>query len=309
MDRNELVEKRNRLAELSVLQDTIKILAAEIKNNELDAEFLLNKYQDKARMRESLSKDFLYSAVMKIRGKYRSELAGLTEEMEKTRLEYNNLVRKIKEQNAEYEDLKSKETMLSRERNDFIEEMKRREEILAKSTNSEVLVEYRKLKSDQELLNAQISQIDKIVELAKRIINTADRTIHNINMSNLSKIRSQYQRTRGNRGERITLTPEYKTSDRSAEYIERISYQIKDLKKMITDARAFDNSPYSSVLESILSQLNKMNTIINDCDYVRMLRKKIEETVEIFNNLKSKNHEQISNIDLRIHDMIISGVH
>ena len=30
MDRNELVEKRNRL-ELSVLQDKIKILAAEIK--------------------------------------------------------------------------------------------------------------------------------------------------------------------------------------------------------------------------------------------------------------------------------------
>jgi len=305
MDKSELVEKKKRLAELSILEKDLEKMEAEIKAIELDAELLLCKYQDKAKARESLKNDFLFSTVMKIRGKFNSEVAKLTEDMEKTRLEYNKLVEKIKEQNEECEKLKSRILVLNQEKNDFIEEMRKREEILENYKDSEISARYKQLKSEQRLFSSQIAEIDKVIEMVKRLNNTAYRTKHSISMSNMRAISSNrygsYVRT-------VRITPDLPSlpsTDNSEDYIHRFEIQIRDFKRMITKLESFGNSPYRNVFERIADQLNKIRVISKDIDYVRKLGLIIEEIGEAVNNVKSKIQEQACDIETQIEELIV----
>ncbi|GEM_PF-979403 len=305
MDKSELVEKKKRLAELSVLEENLKKLENELKTIELDAEFLLSKYQDRAKARESLKNDFLFSTVMKITGKFNSEVAKLTEDMEMTRLEYNKLVEKIKEKNAECEQFKSRILVLNQEKNDFIEEMRRREEILENYKDREISVQYKQLKSDQVLLSSQIADIDKVIEMVKRLNNTAYRAKHNISMSNMRTISSKNDRSLL-RTVRVTPDlPSLPSSDYSENYISRMEIQIRDLTRMIDKLESFDNSPYRSVFDRISDQLNKIKVIKKDIDYVRQLGLIIEEIAEVLNKLKSKIQEHACDIEAQIDELII----
>lgn len=312
MENERLIEIRNNLVMLPILEERLRKLRYEIKNAEENVELLLNKYEEESLDVEQLKKDSLSTTILKFIGKYEGKVTKETEEMFIAKMEYDKATGRVKELHVERDDLTRRISALNQEKGIYEDELEKREEIIKRNITSETSIKYTQLESEQKLLSTQLVETDEAIRAANKVISTADSA-----MEHLDSAESWATFDVWTKGGIFSHIAKYGHIDDAQEASNRLSSQMKDLQKELADVNYSGGTSFTGIdsttraidfwFDNIFTDLNVRDRIRDDSDRLRELRGKIQEIIRKLKSNKSEIYKKLGDIELRKNDLIISG--
>lgn len=311
MKTERLDDIRNNLAMLPGLEDQMEKLRRQIYEAEDEANRLKYLYEAKAAEVEKLEQGSLYTAMLKIIGKYHEKLDKATEDMFANKLKYDGDVSKVKELYDERDRLSEKIGELRREESIYEAEIRRREESLMHGdTNDEIAAEYRKLEEQRKKFVEEFAEIDEAIAAANR----AKYTIHSA-MKYLKSAHSLATYDVWTKGGIFSHVAKYDHIDNAKEAFNKLNAQLKDLQKELSDVNIVGATEFSGIdsttraidywFDNIFTDLNVRSTIRENQEKLRRLERNIDNIVPDLVKRKAQVDRDIRKIEYEKKDLII----
>lgn len=312
MEKERLIEIRNSLAMLPVLQKRMEHLNRRIYEAEKDVKALLNKYEAESLDVEQMKKDSLSATILKLVGKYEGKLNKETNEMLAAKIEYHNSWDRVKELYLEKNELGSRISKLNDEKRIYESELKKRQDEIAGNTSSEIFIKYRKLVEESEMLSKQLVETDEAVRAAKRVYGTAKTA-----MQHLDKADGWATYDIWAKGGLLSHMAKYNHIDNAQSDFNRLNLQIRDLQKELADVNLLANVELTNIdsvtrtvdywFDNIFTDLNVRGMIRENQEQLRRLLGKINSIMSRLERNKSEINKQLIENEKRKNDLIISG--
>ncbi|MFZ5352351.1 MAG: hypothetical protein ACOZCL_06445 [Bacillota bacterium] len=311
MDNTRLMEIRNNLASLPILQQRLNKLDTEIRNSEESVQLLLEKYKKEMLDVEHLEKGSLSATIFKLIGMYEGKLTKEAEEMLSSKMEYDKAAARVKELYNERNELTDRITILNQEKSMFETEIKKREELIKSRIASEAFVKLKQLESEQELLSVQMVETNEAIKAAKRVIHTSGNVI-----KHLESAENWATFDIWTRGGIFSHMAKYNHIDEAQSESNRLLSQLKDLHKELADVQFLGFEGFAGIdsgtrvidfwFDNIFTDLNVRSRIREDNETMRRLRSEIILIIEKLENNKAKLYNDMNDIEKRKKDLIIS---
>lgn len=311
MDNGSLLELRNNLAALPVLQERLKKLNSRIYDAEDEVNSLLKKYEDESLDVEQIKKESLSATLLKLIGKYEGRADKEIQEMLHAKTEYDTAANRIKELKRERDELGSRIAVLGREKRTYDVELKRRREILKNKVSDTASLEYCRLEEEQDHLIRQLTETDEALRAANRAKSTADSAVEHLDKAE-SWATYDVWFSKGI----FSHMAKYDHIDSAQEEFDRLNSQMRDLQKELQDinlSAEFQPSGIDSTtrvidfwFDNIFTDLNVRDQIRDDQERMRRLYGKIDQIAESLEGTKSDLIARVRDIDKRKNDLIIS---
>lgn len=312
MEKKTLIEIRNKLIKLPILQDRLEKLQDEINKAENNVELLLDRYEKETLDVENLKRDSLSATILKFVGKYEGKVTKETEEMLTAKLGYDKAIGRVNELNNEKDRLTNRIAKMSKERELFEQELKRREEIVKSNSADKVSEKYTELEAEQNLLARQIIEIDEAIKAAKKAIDTADCTIKNLDSAEEWATYDAWTK-----GGMFSYLSKYDHIDEAQENANRLQSQIKDLQKELKDLDNIEDVSFGGVdsttrtidfwFDNIFTDMAVRDRIRDDNKSMRNLRDKIDKIIMSLEKSKVELSQKVLDIEAQKDELIISA--
>jgi chromosome segregation ATPase len=310
MEKKTLIEIKNKLIKLPLLQDRLEKLQDEISEAENNVQLLLDKYEKETLDVENLKKDSLSVTILKFVGKYEGKVTKETEEMLTAKLEYDRAIGRVNELNNEKDSLTNRIAKLSKERELYEKELKRREELIKNKSANAVSEKYLKLEAEQNLLTRQIVETDEAIKAAKKVIDTANCTIKNLDSAEEWATYDAWTR-----GGIFSYLAKYDHIDEAQENANRLQSQIKDLQKELKDIDNIGDVSFYGIdsttramdlwFDNIFTDMAVRDRIRDDNKRLRNLRDEIDKIVVSLEKSKAQLSQEILDIEDKKNELII----
>ena len=312
MENKRLIEIKNNLVMLPILQDRLLRLRSDINNAEKSARLLIDKYEEESLDVEQLKKDSLSTTILKFIGKYEGKVTKETEEMITAKMEYDKATVRVNELHSERDNLSARISILEQEKSIYEDELEKREEITKRNITCEASIKYSQLESEQDVLSKQLIETEEAIRAANRVISTADSA-----MEHLDSAESWATFDVWTKGGIFIHIAKYDHIDDAQAASNRLSSQMKDLQKELADVNYSGGTGFSGIdsttraidfwFDNIFTDWNVRDRIRDDIEGLSKLRSKIHEIIKKLDNNKSDIYKKLRDIELRKNDLIISG--
>lgn len=312
MDSEKLLEIRNALAALPVLQERMERLCSRINEAEREVSSLLRKYESESMDVERMKRESLSATILRFIGKYESKLEKEVQEQIKAKVEYDKACGRVKELYTERDELSSRIEALNRDKRIYEEELRRREQEIQKNTDSIIYKEYRRLEEEINILTRQLVETDEAIRAAERVRSTAESAI-----GHLGSAESWATYDVWAKGGLLSHMAKYNYIDNAEYDFNRLHSQLKDLQKELSDVnflatielkgldsltRAFD-----FWFDNIFTDLSVLNRIRENKEELRNLLGKVGEIINMLERNKSEIYIKTAEIERQKNDLIILG--
>jgi len=312
VDNEKLLEIRNALAALPILQERMDKLCRRINEAERDVSSLLRKYESESMDVERMKKESLSATILRFIGKYESKFDKEVQEQIKAKMEYDKACDRLKELYKERDELSSRIEALNHDKRIYEEELKRREQEIQKNTDSNIYKEYRRLEEKTSMLTRQLVETDEAMRAAERVISTAKSAI-----GHLESAESWATYDVWTRGGLLSHMAKYNHVDNAENDYNRLHSQLKDLHKELADVIFLDAIELKGLdsstraldfwLDNIFTDLSVRNRIRENKDELINLLDKIRGIVNKLERNKSQINSQIAEIERQKNDLLILG--
>ncbi len=310
MDRNSLVELKNKLAGLPVLQERLQKLKVLINETDDQVNSLLRKYEAESLDVEQIRKDSLSTSILKLVGKYEDRVDTETQEMLHAKMEYDAAVHRLEELKSERHELTKRISDLTRDKRIFEEELRRREELIKSQILGEASEKYRKLEAYQDYLLKQLTETEEALRAAKRALGTAERAKEQLDKAESWATYDMWF------GKGIfSHLAKYDHIDSAQSDFDLLSSQIRDLQKELKDinlsADFFPSQIDSTTraidfwFDNIFTDMRVRDQIRDNQDQIRSLYGKINRVIDKLEGLKSSISYQVKDSERKMDELLI----
>lgn len=310
MNNEELWELKKRLADLPALKGRLDRLQGQINESEEEVKSLLAKYKSEAFDVERLQNESLSVFILRTIGSFDRKLDKETQEMLKAKAEYDRAVENLKQLKIKRDELNKKLAELNRGRVMFEKELQRREEELKRDLSSEKSIKYRELTNEEDLLSAQLVETQEAVRAANIVLDTIDEAVGQLDSAeNWATYDIWFK------GGILSHMAKYDKIDKAEEALNRLSSQIKVLRRELSDINLAENLSFAGVdsatrvidfwFDNIFTDLNVRNRIRNDAEQLRRLRSQINSVISRLMQNKSGIGRRIEEIRQEKTNLII----
>lgn len=310
MNNEELWELKKRLADLPALKGRLDRLQGQINESEEEVKSLLAKYKSEAFDVERLQNESLSVFILRTIGSFDRKLDKETQEMLKAKAEYDRAVENLKQLKIKRDELNKKLAELNRDRVMFEKELQRREEELKRDLSSEKSIKYRELTNEEDLLSAQLVETQEAVRAANIVLDTIDEAVGQLDSAeNWATYDIWFK------GGILSHMAKYDKIDKAEEALNRLSSQIKVLRRELSDINLAENLSFAGVdsatrvidfwFDNIFTDLNVRNRIRNDAEQLRRLRSQINSVISRLMQNKSGIGRRIEEIRQEKTNLII----
>lgn len=311
MDSKDLFEIRNRLNMLPNLKERSKKLHTRILEAEKEVDTLLAEYEAESLDVEQMKSEKLSVYILKLIGRYEGKLDKEMQQMLSAKMRYDKALEKLKELRLQSDELENRLESLYTEKRVYEEELGKREEMLKNSINSEASIAYRELDKMQDSLSKQLGETKEALRAANRAISTVDTA-----MEHLGSAESWATYDVWFKGGIISHMAKYSHIDNAEEAFHRLSSQLEELKRELSDVDISGVSGFSGIdsttraidfwFDNIFTDLNVRSRIRNDSEQLSGTRRQINNIIRRLDGNISSINRKLQEIEFRKNELIMS---
>lgn len=312
MNSNKLKEMKQELSALPILEERIKKLQSMVTVAEGNVNVLLSGYEKESMDVERLKKDSFSTTLLKFSGKYDNKMDKETREMLDAKIEYDKAIHLIKELNSQCEEIGRRIAGLKVVKRIYEAEIKSRKQVLLSEMENEITKKYKELEKESEQLHRQIVEIDESIKVANRVNSTASSALKHLERAEgLANYDVWFK------GGALIHMAKYEHIDDAEEDFNRLSSQLKELKKELLDIDMIDLSSVTSIdsitrtfdywFDNIFTDINVLEQIRSNKVEIARLIKKIDEIITKVLKKKEDCKINIKNIENKISELLISS--
>lgn len=311
MNSNKLREMKQDLAALPILEERIKKLQSMASEAEGNLNKLLSGFEKESMDVERLKKDSFSTTLLKFTGKYDNKMDKETREMLDAKIEYDKAVHLLKELNSQSEEIGRRISGLKIEKRIYEAEIKSRKQILLNEFENDISKKYKELEKESESLHCQIVEIDESIMAARRVNSTANSAIKHLESAEGLANYDVWLK-----GGALIHMAKYELIDDAEEDFNRLSSQLKDLKKELLDIDMIDLSGVTSIdsitrifdywFDNIFTDINVLDQIRKNMVEIARLMKRIDELITKLLKKKEECKNNIKDKENRMSELLIS---
>lgn len=312
MDNKSLLEIRNRLTMLPVLEERMDKLCTRISEAENEIKSLMAKFEAESLDVEQMKAESLSVYILKLIGKYDGKLNKETEQMLAAKMEYDKGSEKVKELHLQRSEAAERLAALNQEKQIYEAELNEREEMIRNSVTSEASIKYRELEAAQDLLSRQLVETDEALSAANRVISTADNAMEHLESAEKWATYDVWLK-----GGILSHMAKYEHIDNAEEASYRLSSQMADLQRELKDINISGPAEISGIdsttraidfwFDNIFTDLSVRSRIRDDSEQLRALRNQVYEVIQKLDSNKSVIHRKLQDIEFSKNELIIGG--
>lgn len=312
MESKDLLELRGRLAMLPVLMERMDKLRSRISEAESEVKSLMAKLEAESLDVEKLKAESLSVYILKLIGRYEGKLDKETEQMLAAKLGYDKAAERVKELKLQRHELDSKIAELNQGKQMYEAELQRREEEIRNNVTGEASLKYRQLEAEQESLSRQLIETEEALGAANRVINTA-----NSAMEQLDSAENWATYDVWFKSGIISHMAKYEHIDNAAEEFNRLSSQMDDLRRELSDISISGTPEFSGIdsttravdfwFDNIFTDLNVRSRIREDSEQLRTLSRQVYGVIHKLESNESSINQKLKDIELKKNELIIMG--
>ncbi|MDF2840736.1 MAG: hypothetical protein K0Q99_1508 [Clostridia bacterium] len=312
MENQKLIDIRNSLTMLPVLQLRLSKLEQRIKEAEAEMQVILKQYNSEALDVEQMKKESLSNSLLKLIKKYEGKLDRETQEMLAAKMEYDKAAGRVIDLNNERYDLNGRIAELLACKHSYEAELKQREEMIQNSITSKQYLVYKKLEEQREELGQQLVEIDEAMKVAAYAESTVTSAKEHLESAEGWATYDIWAR-----GGILSHIAKYDHIDNAQEDFNRLSYQLKDLKKELEDIKSFDITSNLGIdsttrmfdfwFDNIFTDLNVRDKIRADKEEVNKLHFKIQDIIAKLEGNRMEIHKSLRAIEDKKDDLLINN--
>lgn len=312
MDKQKLIEMRNSLTMLPVLQQRIQKLEQRIADAEKDIKIILQKYNAEALDVEQMKKDSLSNTLLKLIKKYEGKLGRETQEMLAAKMEYDKASERVLDLNNERYELNTRISSLLDNKQVYEAELKEREDIVKNSITSKAYLIYKRLQEEREALGQQLVEIEEAKRAAYYVMSTAQSAIEHLQSAESWATYDIWAR-----GGVISHMAKYNHIDNAQADFNRLSYQIMDLKKELADIKVLETTYKVGIdsttrmfdfwFDNIFTDLNVRDKIRADKEEVSKLKLEIEGIIDKLEDVRVGVLSKLDTIENNKKELLINN--
>lgn len=311
MDSNKLREIKNNIAFLPALREKSDKLHARIKEAEREVERLLEKYKKECLDVEHLKNNSFSVFLLKMVGKYQGKLEKEEQEIITAKLEYDRACQNVEELRKELHEIEERIVQLRDQERLYESEVKKREQMLLSQMNTEAYEKYMKFEQEREYVQKQLFEMEEAIRAANRARSTA----RNV-MKHLESAESWATYDVWFKGGIISHMAKYDHIDRAEADFNRLSSQLRDLRKELSDINAYDAPGLAEVdpatraidfwFDNIFTDLKVRNRIRDNMDQVRSVYGKLARVITDIESRKRGYQQRLEEIEYLKNELILS---
>jgi hypothetical protein len=312
MNSNKLKEMKQDLSALPILEERMKKLQSMVALAEENLNRLLSGYEKESMDVERLKKDTFSTTLLKFTGKYDNKMDKETREMLDTKIEYDKAIHLVKELSSQFEEIGSRISGLRVEKRIYEAEIKSRKQLLLSEMDNDISKKYKELEKECELLRRQIVEIDESITAANRVKSTASSALKHLKSAeNLANYDVWMK------GGILIHMAKYEHIDDAEESFNRLSSQLKDLKKELLDIDMIDILGVTSIdsitrifdywFDNIFTDSNVLDQIRKNMVEIARLIRKIDEIITKVLKKKEDDKIKVRDIENRMSELLISS--
>jgi len=311
MDSSSLKEIRNNIAVLPVLRERAEKLRTRIKEAERSVGILLERYKKECLDVEQLKNNSFSAFLLKMVGKYEGRLEKEEQEIIAAKLEYDRACQEVKELKEELREIEDRIIALKDQERIYETEVKKREQMLLNRMNNEASEMYMKLEEEREFIQRQLVEMDEAIRAANRARSTA-RTV----LEHLESAESWATYDVWFKGCIISHMAKYDHIDQAEADFNRLSSQLRDLKKELADINIHDSPGLTEIdsatraldfwFDNIFTDLRVRDRIRDSIDQVEYVYENIINVVKTVEGRKKELQQRITEIEYMKNELILS---
>ena len=312
MENQKLIDIRNSLTMLPVLQQRQQKLEKRITEAENEMQEVLQQYNAETVDVDQMKKDSLSNTLLKLIKKYEGKLDKETQEMLAAKMEYDKASDRVLDLYSERNELKSRISSLLVNKQDYEAELRKREEAVKTSITSKAYIIYRKLQEERETLEKQLIEIEEAKRAAAYVMSTAQSALEHLQSAEGWATYDIWAR-----GGVISHMAKYSHIDNAQADFNRLSYQIKDLKKELADINIIEASydvgidattrMFDFWFDNIFTDLNVRDKIRADEEEVSKLIHGIESMITKLEETRKDTFAKLDAIENKKNELLISN--
>lgn len=312
MENQKLIDMRNSLTMLPVLQQRLQKLEERIVEAEKDMQSILQKYNAEAVDVDQMKKDSLSNTLLKLLKRYEGKLDKEKQEMVAAKIEYDKASVRVLDLQSERYQLSSRIQDLLENKQAYEAELTQREEIVKSSITSKAFLIYRKLQEEREKLSKQLVEIDEAKAVAYIVLGTAQSALEHLQSAEGWATYDIWAR-----GGVISHMAKYNHIDNAQADFNRLSYQIKDLEKELSDIKIFETTYNMGIdsttrmfdfwFDNIFTDLNVRDKIRNDKEDVSKLIQRIKSIITKIEENKIETLGKLTTVEDKRKELLINN--
>jgi len=312
MEKQKLMDMRNSLTMLPVLQQRMQKLELRIAEAEKDMQTILRHYNAEVIDVEQMKKDSLSNTLLKLIKRYEGKLDKETQEMLAVKMEYDKASDRSSDLKSELYQLNSRIQLLLDNKQAYETELKQREEIVKSSITSKAYLIYIKLQEEREKLGKQLVEIDEAKVVAHVALSTAQSALEHLQSAEGWATYDIWAR-----GGVISHMAKYSHIDNAQADFNRLSYQIKDLEKELSDIKVFETTYNVGIdattrmfdfwFDNIFTDLNVRDKIRADKEEVSKLILKVKSIISKLEEVKLEALGKLDAIENNKKELLINN--
>jgi len=312
MQKQKLIDMRNSLAILPVLQQRLQKLEQRIGEAEKDMQAILRHYNAEVVDVEQMKKDSLSNTLLKLIKRYEGKLDKEMQEMLAAKMEYDKAADRVSDLQSELYQLNSRIQSLMDNKLTYEAELKQREDIVKSSITSKAYLIYRKLQEEREKLGKQLVEIDEAKVVAHLVLSTAQSALEHLQSAEGWATYDIWAR-----GGVISHMAKYSHIDNAQADFNRLSYQVKDLEKELSDIMIFETTYNVGIdattrmfdfwFDNIFTDLNVRDKIRADKEEVSKLIQKIKSIIAKLEEVKLEALGKLDTVENNKKELLINN--
>jgi hypothetical protein len=282
MEKQKLIDMRNSLTLLPVLQQRMQKLEQRVAEAEKDMQTILQHYNAEAVDVEQMKKESLSNTLLKLIKRYEGKLDKETQEMLTVKMEYDKASDRVSDLQSELYQLNLRIQSLLDNKQVYETELKQREDMVKSSITSKAYLIYRKLQEERGKLDKQLVEIDEAKVVAHLVLSTTQSALNHLESAEGWATYDIWAR-----GGVISHMAKYNHIDDAQADFNRLTYQIKDLKKELADINILETT-YNVGIDATTRMFDFwFDNIFTDLNVRDKIRADKEEVSKLMQNIKS----------------------
>lgn len=248
---------------------------------------------------------------MKFAGKYQDKLEKEEQEIIAAKLEYDKARQQVDELKKELHDLEYRIIDLKDQEKTYQAEVKKREQMLLNKMDTEASELYKRLDQEHDFLNRQLIEINEAIRAANRAKSTAQNA-----MQHLDSAESWATYDVWFNGGILSHMAKYDHIDRAESDFNRLSSQLKELRKELSDININDTPGLINIdsttraidfwFDNIFTDLKVRDKVRSNIDQIRSVYGNLTRVITDIENKKKEINHRIAKIEYLKNELILS---
>jgi hypothetical protein len=312
MDNQVLMDIRNNLDLLPVLNARLDKFNEDITLTESNINSLLKKYENESLDVDRLKRDSLSATIYKMIGKYEGKVDKETEEMYRAKLEYDKERERLLGLTKTRFELVSRIKAIEESKSKYEIELLEREEQIKRDISSEAYKEYSMLESERKRSLSQIVETEEALRVANNVLSSAENAVEHLSSAERWATYDVWSR-----GGIFSHMAKYDHIDNAQESSNRLNSQLKDLRKELADVDLSMSVNFAGVdsttraidfwFDNIFTDLNVRDQIRDDLSSISNLKDAVQDIAYKLDQNKSSLQNKLFDLDKKIQDLIINS--